>query len=143
MRKLKEKKGFTLAELLVVVAIMSILTCIAVPAYTHYTEKAKQAVMIDTARQIKQALLICEIEYMTEGKLDESIYWNEEFLKSPNDPGSILYPYVGTVTDECVSYTVKWGEYEGDEYRVKGFRYETEGYVAKWNRDEEITVTKK
>lgn len=143
MKKLKEKSAYTLAELLVVVAIISILTCIAVPAYVQYTEKAKQTVLLNTARQIKQALLICEIEYMTEGKLDESVYWKEEFLKSPNDPDSVLYPYVGSATGDCISYSVKWGEYDGEEYRIKGFRYETEDYIVQWNRGDEITITKK
>lgn len=143
MKKWKEKSGYTLAELLVVVAIISVLVSISVPAYVKYVEKTKETVMYDKANQIKEALLLCEIEYMEEGAFDESIFWNDAFLKSPDDPRSALYPYVGSVIDDCVNYSVKWGEYDGDEYRIKGFIYETKDYTARWDRDQEIKVTKK
>ena len=42
MLKLKNKKGFTLMEMLIVVAIIAILVAIAIPTFTSSLEKAKQ-----------------------------------------------------------------------------------------------------
>ena len=41
--KRNNKKGFTLAELLIVVAIIAVLVAIAIPVFTSQLEKSKQA----------------------------------------------------------------------------------------------------
>ena len=44
-KKAKEnKKGFTLAELLIVVAIIAVLVAISIPIFTSQLEKSKEAV---------------------------------------------------------------------------------------------------
>ena len=43
MRKMTGKKGFTLAELLIVVAIIAVLVAIAIPIFTTQLEKSREA----------------------------------------------------------------------------------------------------
>lgn len=43
MEKVKQHRGFTLIELMIAVAIVSILASIALPAYTNYIKKARRA----------------------------------------------------------------------------------------------------
>lgn len=43
MRKIKNSKGFTLMEMLIVVAIIAILVAIAIPTFTSTLEKTREA----------------------------------------------------------------------------------------------------
>ena len=46
----KDKKGFTLAELLVVVAIIGVLVAVSIPIFTSQLEKARDAVSVANIR---------------------------------------------------------------------------------------------
>ena len=137
------KKGYTLVELMVVVTIMAILAAAATGVYNGYIEKAKTASMIEKAHQIKEALLISEAEYMAIHGSDPMMFWNDEFLAKPNEKESILFPYVGEVTDDCTGYTLKTGKDENDNPKITGFTYDTAEYKVIWKRDGGVTVTKK
>lgn len=53
------QKGFTLIELMIVVAIIGILAAVAVPAYQSYTLKAKFTEIINATAGIKAGIEIC------------------------------------------------------------------------------------
>lgn len=54
--KNENKKGFTLVELLIEVAIIAVLVAVAIPIFTSQLEKARQAVDLQNARAIQSAL---------------------------------------------------------------------------------------
>jgi type IV pilus assembly protein PilA len=53
------QKGFTLIELMIVVAIIGILAAIALPQYTQYTKKAKFTAVVNLADSLKTSVAIC------------------------------------------------------------------------------------
>lgn len=52
-------KGFTLIELMIVVAIIGILAAIAIPAYQNYTKKAKFTEVVVATGPFKTAVELC------------------------------------------------------------------------------------
>lgn len=56
IRALKEKKGFTLVELIVVLVILAILAALLIPALTGYIDKANKEKVVAEARMVVMAV---------------------------------------------------------------------------------------
>ena len=54
-KKLKDKKGFTLVELIVVLVILAILAALLVPALTGYIDKANKEKVVSETRMLVMA----------------------------------------------------------------------------------------
>ena len=67
--KKNNKKGFTLAELLIVVAIIGILVAISIPVFTSQLKKAKDATNAANARSLYAQLTA---DYLDDGKVNEA-----------------------------------------------------------------------
>jgi type IV pilus assembly protein PilA len=61
MKQIKQQAqaGFTLIELMIVVAIIGILAAVAIPAYSDYTIKAKVGSILGQTDGLKSAIITC------------------------------------------------------------------------------------
>jgi type IV pilus assembly protein PilA len=87
---MKKQQGFTLIELMIVVAIIGILAAIAIPAYQDYTIRAQVSEGINLAAGAKAAV--------TEFTQDRGNFPTNNLNAGIAPPGDISGKYVGTVT---------------------------------------------
>ena len=82
---MKNKKAFTLIELMIVVAIIGILAAIAIPDFLRFQAKAKQS----EAKSNLGAIFVCQVAYFGE----ENTYGNTFDLINWSPEGDRLYSY--------------------------------------------------
>jgi len=75
---MKKQQGFTLIELMIVVAIIAILAAIALPAYSNYTKKAKVSEVILAASSVRTDLS----EYVASNNALPTNAWTPDFQKT-------------------------------------------------------------
>ncbi len=86
MQRKNNKKGFTLAELLIVVAIIAVLVAIAVPIFVGALTKAKEATIEANERTLR-GMVVAEILsddtllYYTDAETDEKTPCTEWYAK--------------------------------------------------------------
>jgi len=107
MRRCRTQTGFTLLELLIVVAIIGIMVAIAIPALQYALDKSKQRVTLSDLRMVSGALM----QY----NLDLSIYPNQSVTIT--QLMDILAPFSG----ESLPEQDRWGN--DFDYRAQGEEY--------------------
>lgn len=71
--KKNNKKGFTLAELLIVVAIIAVLVAIAIPIFSSQLEKSRDATSVANMRSAYAEAQTCMLSGEDEGNADYDI----------------------------------------------------------------------
>jgi type IV pilus assembly protein PilA len=102
----KMQQGFTLIELMIVVAIIGILAAIAIPAYQDYTIRAKVTEGLNLADSAKTAVAESFQSGGLTGLTAAADSWNSSFSRTKyvtniqvgNGTGVIVISYDGTAT---------------------------------------------
>ena len=118
---MKNRKGFTLIELVVVIAILGILAAILIPQFTGFQERAARTQVVTDAKQIATA-----IDSLCAESDDGEITAETNALTATNDPVLALS---GVDPDRLVSFS-----YEADGGFTFTAKPRNETYTA--TRDE-------
>jgi len=85
--KLKMKKGFTLVEIMIVVAIIAILAAVAIPNFIKYRKTSQMNACISNLKQIQAACEQCKLAGKTVS--DANIYGTDNYIKvAPKCPAT-------------------------------------------------------
>lgn len=101
LKKLQNKKGFTLMEMLIVVAIIAVLVAIAIPVFNGALTKSKEAADVANVRATYAEWQTAMLTENTKAPANAT-----DFLKGPtgNDTLTLNYADKLTVADGTITY---------------------------------------
>ena len=135
----RKRAGFTLLELLAVVAIISILVMISVPVYHNVQENAEKKVLEYNTRVLADVLSQYLEEEREDGTVSRPVV-REVMATAVGDPDNPLYGRIdGTSLDETWITYINVGN-QSDDYG--GFTLEWNGYEAEYTPGQPIKITK-
>lgn len=95
LKKLTNKKGFTLMEMLIVVAIIAVLVAIAIPTFNGALTKAKESADVANVRALYAEW---QLAMLTDNKdLPDGNDAQTKFLSGPNSDNTYKFNYSGNI----------------------------------------------
>ena len=83
LNKKKNNKGFTLVELVIVIAILALLVGLLAPQYTKYVEKSRKAADADNLEEMVKAVQVYEVDTDSDAALAAGDYSIELSTTAP------------------------------------------------------------
>jgi prepilin-type N-terminal cleavage/methylation domain-containing protein len=139
-KKLKDKKGFTLVELIVVLVILAILAALLVPALTGYIDRANEEKVIAEARMaLMAAQTQGSIEYAKAPAGAEIKLGTAE--KDTDTDGVITYTELNKLCDITLSDT-NLTTLTYKDGKVDTMKYVASGYTATYDTTNGLVAAK-
>ena len=133
MKKFGSKSGFTLVELIVVIAILGILAGIAVPAYSGYIKKANQATDYTQLDAIKTAIVFAYTDkHVNDAEFKDITEISVTKATGDNDAAFSIKAGDTSFTDVTANMVRPY-------YDLKGFTFKSGADSATWRAAEETT----
>jgi prepilin-type N-terminal cleavage/methylation domain-containing protein len=105
-RRQLNTKGFTLVELVIVIAIIAILAAVLVPQYVHYVDKSREAVCRANRTEEARALALAyRLGGRAEYEKELETYQNEDICPKHGDINFALDETEGEVVISCSVHT--------------------------------------
>ena len=108
MNMMKKNGGFTLVELIVVIAILAILAGVAVPAYSGYMTKARDAAVLTELDAVKTAAFAANA---TDPDGVKSIQVTTSAITVNGESATLSPYYTGSVTSKLSNTSYASGAY--------------------------------
>ncbi len=101
MNKKNSKSGFTLAELLIVIAIIAVLVAVSIPVFTNQLEKAREATDVANIRAAYAAIMLQAMEDPGVEKLERDPGDHTDELLTYRCPVELKQKIPGWQNEEC------------------------------------------
>ena len=138
--KIRNKKGFTLVELIVIIVIILVLTALIVPSVNKYIQQAKKATCANQRHELKTQFQLAAADYLDLAEAKDTLELNGILGGKTITEYLAENGYVSKSTVVCPVYDV---EYEIDLANIDGYQEveficpctdSVKGYLALSNR---------